>query len=286
MRPSMRLFATVKQASSKYLTPNAPTGLTGLSTHPAPRCALVYLYRTTLSLLQKIPAQSAYRASVEALTKHRLSIIESVKPPGYDEWAAKAKRLVEENPDIFGEIKGKGEAKNLAHWIGDERFVMLNIRAYEEDPGDMGEGLEWDGEPAGMLRNMLPTELKGAGRPAGKRRTVNWEPEPSLEASQYVGAFASVTRKYANEWRRVAEIEERIGAGLIEEVISVAMGELKLAKTMIDHKVYVPTVLASWHPGGVLTTLLQVGRDGRQSSARPVGVFPARHGCDADTAVT
>ena len=36
---------------------------------------------------------------------------------------------------------------------------------------------------------------------------------------------------------RVAEMENQIGAGLIEEVIQVAEGELKLVKTMAEAKV-------------------------------------------------
>ena len=35
---------------------------------------------------------------------------------------------------------------------------------------------------------------------------------------------------------RIAEVEEKIGAGLIEEVIEVAEGELKLVDEMIKSK--------------------------------------------------
>lgn len=37
--------------------------------------------------------------------------------------------------------------------------------------------------------------------------------------------------------RRIEELENKIGAGLIEEVIQVAEGELKLVDTMIQGKV-------------------------------------------------
>ena len=37
--------------------------------------------------------------------------------------------------------------------------------------------------------------------------------------------------------RRISELETKIGAGLIEEVIEVAEGELKLADTMLQAKV-------------------------------------------------
>lgn len=36
---------------------------------------------------------------------------------------------------------------------------------------------------------------------------------------------------------RVQEIEEKIGAGLLEEIIQVAEGEMRLADTMIESKV-------------------------------------------------
>lgn len=39
--------------------------------------------------------------------------------------------------------------------------------------------------------------------------------------------------------RRIGEIEDKIGAGLIEEVIDVAQGELNLIDTMEQNKVYV-----------------------------------------------
>jgi NADH dehydrogenase (ubiquinone) 1 alpha subcomplex subunit 5 len=38
---------------------------------------------------------------------------------------------------------------------------------------------------------------------------------------------------------RIDEIEKKIGAGLIEEVLSVAEGELILADEMLRHQVYV-----------------------------------------------
>ena len=38
---------------------------------------------------------------------------------------------------------------------------------------------------------------------------------------------------------RVQEIEEKIGGGLLEEVIQVAEGERRLVDTMIENKVYV-----------------------------------------------
>lgn len=48
--------------------------------HPNPIPALADTYRSTLSLVQKsVPESSAYRQSIEALTKHRLAIVEAAQ---------------------------------------------------------------------------------------------------------------------------------------------------------------------------------------------------------------
>ncbi len=39
---------------------------------------------------------------------------------------------------------------------------------------------------------------------------------------------------------RISDAENQIGGGLIEEVIQVAEGELKLVETMAESEVYVP----------------------------------------------
>ena len=55
---------------------------------------------------------------------------------------------------------------------------------------------------------------------------------------------------------RIAEIENRIGAGLIEEVIQVAEGELKLVDVLAKSKVYV--LSPGQHEN--LANILQLGR--------------------------
>ena len=47
--------------------------------------------------------------------------------------------------------------------------------------------------------------------------------------------------EYANRLvRRISDAENQIGGGLIEEVIQVAEGELKLVDVMAESKAYVP----------------------------------------------
>lgn len=52
------------------------TGITGLSVHPDPLPELTRTYEQTLSALSAIPATSVYRQGVEALTKHKLTIVQ------------------------------------------------------------------------------------------------------------------------------------------------------------------------------------------------------------------
>jgi len=67
-----RIFAPLRQAAK------LSTGITGLGVHPDPIPALVETYKSTLSLVQKgLPTTSYYRQSVEALTQHRLAVIEA-----------------------------------------------------------------------------------------------------------------------------------------------------------------------------------------------------------------
>ena len=55
------------------------TGLTGLAVHPNPLPELTETYQSTLSFLSSIPSTSVYRQGVEALTKHKLNIVQGAK---------------------------------------------------------------------------------------------------------------------------------------------------------------------------------------------------------------
>ena len=103
MRATSRLLAAVKSAS-KYLEAHTPTGLTGLTTHPSPRPALVWTYRQTLKKLGQLPKSSVYRQSTEALTKHRLEIVESTKPEGYEQWLERVRKQIEASPKAYGHL--------------------------------------------------------------------------------------------------------------------------------------------------------------------------------------
>lgn len=101
MRSSLRLFAN----AAKYLEPNTPTGLTGLTTHPLPRPALVWTYLQTLQKLQQMPSSSVYRQSVENLTKHRLAIVQSNLPEGYEAYKERVTKQLDATPTAWETLK-------------------------------------------------------------------------------------------------------------------------------------------------------------------------------------
>ncbi|KAL8668945.1 MAG: hypothetical protein Q9168_006442 [Polycauliona sp. 1 TL-2023] len=206
MKSTSRLFAVVK--SERFLTPGNPTGLTGLLTHPAPRSQLIYIYSSTLDKLSKIPEHSVYRQSAEAITRQRLSIINGFKPPGYEEWVQRAKQKIAEHPNVFGK---DAEPSSV--------FMSAQL-TQEKDSRD----IQWDNrkQPAGLEGTRTAEERDRASAVATKAAVtpqadiVHWEQEPPLEASQ------------------ISEIEDTIGAGLIEEIIQVAEGENQLVDTILE----------------------------------------------------
>ncbi|QSZ35657.1 hypothetical protein DSL72_006779 [Monilinia vaccinii-corymbosi] len=225
MRRTLRQFAAVKPA--RYLEPHTPTGLAGLHTHPSPRSTLIYIYSSTLDKLQRFPSTSLYRQSTEALTNHRLKIVQDVVPAGYEEWAARAKETMAAHPEIFAAPEGDvhfGEGRHVRSTAGGKVFVQSKV---EKEVDWSTE--EWDGEEEiAELEGVRTTEEK-KGRsalakemPAFEEKKIVWEDEPALNVDHV----------------RIEEIENKIGAGLIEEVIQVAKGELKLTDILLKARVW------------------------------------------------
>lgn len=216
MKTVSRLLANVKPA--RFLESGNPTGLTGLYTHAAPRSTLLYLYGSTLDKLKAIPEHSVYRQSVERIIQHRMNIVESIKPKGYDEWAEKAKKMIEEHPEVF-QSTIRGYPSLISN--GDSTFVFSQQKAEkdervegwdEEDQEDLAdngqdqplyevvedyvEDYDEDSKDGGKASGGILEE----NQPTGQRATQNlqgqeddsinppspikWEPEPQLEVSQ------------------------------------------------------------------------------------------------------
>lgn len=192
MRAASRLLASVKPG--QFLEAGTPTGLTGLLTHNSPRSALLYLYNSTLDKLQHIPESSVYRQSTEALTRHRLKIIEAAKPPGWDEWSLKIQEQIAADPKGFN-------AKQTS--VG----TMLSVASREDiDPTTMAA--EWDGEHVGKAfpegirtqaaRHLFIAQLAGTKDydPERANTKLKLDDEPQLTAEVYVvlGRFRNYVR--------------------------------------------------------------------------------------------
>lgn len=245
MRRTLRLLASVKPA--RYLEPGTQTGLAGVYTHSSPRSALLYLYTHTLEKLKAFPEHSVYRQSVEALTKHRLAIVEASKPAGYDEWAERARKLIAENPGQFN-VSASGRVDGAqAHriTIGGKEFLVRHIppekdQRYQEWDGEIDEGPELEG--ARTEEERKDQVLLATRKPLEEVKQIKWEDEPQLTADQYVWKEEVFKRtawgsKLIATAHRISEIENKIGAGLIEEVIEVAEGEVGLIDKMLQAKV-------------------------------------------------
>ncbi|KIW66882.1 hypothetical protein PV04_06172 [Phialophora macrospora] len=218
MRATSRLFATVKSAS-KYLEPNTPTGLTGLTTHPSPRPALVWTYQQTLKKLEQLPKSSVYRQSTEALTKHRLEIVESTKPEGYDQWLGKVRKQIEANPKAYSQLLKEDGS------LASEKPHVVQIDNWN------GQISRADAHPEGT-NNMSQAERKARAVEEELRVKNLEEKEGELPTVEDLDVEPPLTKEQINA------IETKIGAGLIEEVISVAEGELLLVDEMLRHQVW------------------------------------------------
>jgi len=102
----------------------------------------------------------------------------------------------------------------------------------DNSPDPMVTNMDWDGEE----KFIVPEGARSAAEKAFQKNiggemsdeellrsigtNIKWEPEPPLNADQ------------------ISEIETQIGAGLIEEVIEVAKGELMLVDEMAKSKVW------------------------------------------------
>jgi len=210
MRPALRLLANVK--SARYLEPLAPTGLTGLLTHPSPRPTLIFLYKSTLEKLKSLPESSVYRQATEALTSRRLQIIESTKPPGYDAWLERVKGTVAAQPDRFQTLRHP-DGSHVAEQQDDElEWDGQGMEPAMQGPRTLEEEARW--------RTVIEQAILIGEQDSHFHEPMKWEREPALEAEQIAG------------------VEKEIGAGLIEEVIQVAEGELKLVDEMAKSQVW------------------------------------------------
>lgn len=215
MRPALRLLARVGQG--RFLEGGAPTGLTGLLTSHTPRPHLVYLYSATLDKLKALPESSVYRQSTEALTRRRLELVRNAVPEGYEEWKQRAGKQIEQDGEKIvasaGEIRVMGDN---AYILDTAEDMEADTPAWEgEESEAQAEGPRHESERNDNQKNAIAGET-----PRVPDHIVKLEAEPALTAQQ------------------ISALENQIGAGLIEEVIAVAEGELKLVDSMAKNAVW------------------------------------------------
>jgi NADH dehydrogenase (ubiquinone) 1 alpha subcomplex subunit 5 len=175
MRRTFRLLASVKPA--RYLEAGQPTGLTGLVTAASPRSTLLFLYHSTLEKLRAVPEHSLYRQSVEALTKHRLALVQATKPEGYDAWAQKTDAVLK---DLKSE---RFRIKAGPHWSGVAGKVVKRdgkMFLFREEPSDVDPRYqEWDGEPdvGGAMEGSRTKEEREAEWKAEQEKIDEWSRE-------------------------------------------------------------------------------------------------------------
>ncbi|KAK5138204.1 hypothetical protein LTR08_004900 [Meristemomyces frigidus] len=217
MKAATRLFASVAKGA-QYLEPGTPTGLTGLLTHAAPRTALLFTYTSTLEKLKQFPESSVYRQSTEALTRHRMAIMESVKPAGLEEWQARVSKTIDEYPEAFRKVPvstGSGKTEYNVVWKASTLTGMATDEWDDEAPSKpMLEGARSRAEQERQMKQLLRDPV------AEHQAVPRIEPEPPLSAEQ------------------INQVETEIGAGLIEEVIQVAEGERELVDTLAASKAW------------------------------------------------
>lgn len=182
MRSTLRRLAKVKPG--QYLEPHTPTGLTGIRTHPSPRPTLIYTYSRTLEKLKTLPESSAYRQSTEALTRHRLKIVEDTKPAGFDTWLERSKQRIAENPELYEFAKqpdGSYKFSSIDQVAGAEPDTA------REDPEVEGPYSE---EIKGNIAKKIEKDIEENVKPE-----IEWEAEPPLDAAQY-GPLSIYAREF------------------------------------------------------------------------------------------
>ncbi|RPB22139.1 hypothetical protein L211DRAFT_840020 [Terfezia boudieri ATCC MYA-4762] len=231
MRPTLRL--------ASYIAPFSPTGLTGLLAHPAPRPSLIAIYNTTLTLLNSLPSHSVYRTSTTTLTRHRLDIVTSITPPSYQSY--EQTHLAPLLPSLrkLAEDAGWPETKLQAAIAAAQvkaQFRDLTAAVPENAEGVDLEGLEFLNETISEQEKALAEAVDPQAVPSKPTEGGKQATSVGIVAVPPIPAEPPLTAE------QVAELEGKLEAGLIEEVIKQGVAEMKLVKEMLEAKPWEPLV--------------------------------------------
>jgi len=224
---------TTMRATPRLLTARlpafSPTGIAGVLTHPHPRPALIALYNHTLAVLSKLPPHSVYRQSTEALTQRRLDAVSAVKPAGWNDYLATRRQ---------NGLQGDVDIRDVAAYMRARLHDLVETTTSAGSAAYAGaEMRHWAGFPA----------------PAGHDDRAPPEPDPAADPLDDADADDSEELEHLVRQRgteielepqlsaeQVAEIEHRIGEGLLEQVIEEGWAELQCAEAMRDDRVWEP----------------------------------------------
>lgn len=188
-----------------------------------------------------------YRQSTENLTRHRLNIIESAKPDGYDTYQQDLEAAKEK-----AGIKGrKDSAFELSLVVTQARTLLETLEGSRKDRTVSEylavEKLKWDFP---VMSGSVPTstsetakiELSAssdalADRPA-KVPPIGALFEPGTADGVGEDDVPLLPLEPELTAEQVSELEEKLGSGLIEEVIDQGWAELKLIVEMESAKVW------------------------------------------------
>lgn len=237
MRASLRLLTA-------RLPGFMPTGVTGILTHPAPRPTLIALYNHTLSLLAQMPPHSIYRQSTENLTKARLEAVRAAVPEGYSAWEEYCRK----NNLPTGEADIKTVGAYMRKILSDEVNVNPNegVKLYVEEQLKHWSAIPWPKEYINTVDN-YPKQMKEI-LDANKAPRIAGTTDEA--AKQYGQEVELAEKEPVDEWviqlepdisaEQVQEIEQKIGEGLLEEVVEQAWAESRCAQAMLEDKVWEP----------------------------------------------
>jgi len=140
----------------------------------------MYTYNTMLEKLKRFPESSVYRQSVEAVTKQRLSVIESFKPEGLEEWQQRVTETVKAHPEAFRIVGNQTNAKEVNFIWKESALEGLQTDEFDDEPPSKPE-LEGPRtiKERSVQKNAFERDLR-----LENAKFPRIEPEPPLSAEQ------------------------------------------------------------------------------------------------------
>ncbi|KAF8460435.1 hypothetical protein BDZ91DRAFT_739320 [Kalaharituber pfeilii] len=230
----MLLRPTARLLQATPIPPFSPTGLTGLLSHPCPRPTLIAVYNATLTLLNTLPPTSVYRISTINLTNARLNTVASFIPPAIQ--AYNATHIDPILPALESSAEAAGWPKSKLHAAIAAAQIRAAFESLRSTVPENPEGADLDAQ------SWLEKTLRDEERNLGEALDVTALPN-SPEATPTSDATVKIPKlpvEPALTAEQVSELEQKLDAGLIEEVVNQSMAEMNLVKEMIKDKPWEP----------------------------------------------